>query len=195
MSPESGWAPWTSPVLHSGGESGVFSLMRINNRGSYLAPNNTTTHSCYWSGVQRNCRLLRAIAEISRAHYVALPYRVLIKTSFKALRGLMLNTVIVPMPPFISPKLFLEVLFYHFLLQLLMWACAQVHGRCDARHVQHQPSLQEEGFCDDCHRVGPGLRRLLPPAVRLQHHRWGRLIPRSSSRRGQSEGHGWIKAE
>lgn len=63
--------------------------------------------------------------------------------------------------------------------QWLTWASLQVHGRRDARHVQHQPSLQEEGVCDDCHSVGPGLCRLLPPAVRLQHHRWGRLTPRS----------------
>lgn len=110
------------------GESGVFSLMRINNRGSYLAPNNTTTHSFYGSGVRRNCRLLRATAEISRAHYVALPYRVLIKTSFKALRGLMLNTLIVPMPAFISPELFLEVLFFFFYHFLHWCQCVSLHS-------------------------------------------------------------------
>lgn len=62
-----------------------------------------------------------------------------------------------------------------------MRVCVQVHGSGDARHVQHQPSLQEESFCDDCHRVGPGLRRLLSPAVRFQHHRSGHCILFSSS--------------
>lgn len=47
----------------------------------------------------------------------------------------------------------------------------QVHGRGDARLVQHHSPLQEEGFYDDCHRVGPGLCCLLSPAVWIQHHR------------------------
>lgn len=51
--------------------------------------------------------------------------------------------------------------------------CLQVHGGGDARLVQHHPSLQEESFCNDCHRVGAGLHRLLSSAVRLQHDRSG----------------------
>lgn len=57
--------------------------------------------------------------------------------------------------------------------QSLIYVCLQVHSGGDARLVQHHPSLQEESFYDDCHRVGPGLRCLLSPAVWFQHHRSG----------------------
>lgn len=49
----------------------------------------------------------------------------------------------------------------------------QVHSSGDARLVQHHPSLPEESFYDDCHRVGPGLRCILSSAVWFQHHRSG----------------------
>lgn len=54
---------------------------------------------------------------------------------------------------------------------LCVCVCVQVHCGGDARPVQHHPPLQEESLCDDCHRVGPGLRRLLSAAVWFQHHR------------------------
>lgn len=49
----------------------------------------------------------------------------------------------------------------------------QVHSSGDAGFVQHHPPLQEESPGDDCHRVDPGLRRLLSPSVWLQYHRSG----------------------
>lgn len=57
----------------------VISLMRINNHGSYLAPNNVTSHS-FCVGVRHNYCFIQAVAEFFWAHYTVLAYSVLINS-------------------------------------------------------------------------------------------------------------------